>query len=77
MEVHRDEGVQGRVGEGVPPGQKNPAGHAAAKLVVDPAGQPYPGEALQFPEHAGTDSPVVEPNVPLGHKSEKVDPLGQ
>jgi hypothetical protein len=42
-----------------------PAAHITALLLVDPAGHVYP--VLQLPEHAGVDSPGIDPKVPGGH----------
>lgn len=53
--------IQGVAGAGIPPGQKNPTEHNTAEELVDPATQPYPGDALQAPLHVGKVRPVVDP----------------
>lgn len=55
-------GEQGMIGAGVPPGQKLKTGHSMTFVgKVEPAGQPYPEEAVQFPLQAGNERPELLP----------------
>jgi len=50
-----------------PPAQYAPTGQASVEVgEVEPGGQKYPGVAVQPPEQAGVERPVVDPYFPAG-----------
>ncbi len=49
------------------PAPQVPAAHGVPVVFVDPAGHALPPGAVQLPEHAGLNSPVLLPKVPGGH----------
>ena len=59
--AEKELGGQGNAGAGVPPGQKNPAAQRAGLALVEPAGQPEPGAALQAPLQEEKVRPVADP----------------